>query len=311
MLQGQENVLPQYAAQFLVRNYDYLWLKTMLDKCASAPSGSTLIVGSSHALNGIWEGAWTHAVNCSMHSQDIYYDSLCARRAILSAGERHPFKRCFIVMGYYIAFQDLSSSTIMRESVITNVYYPIFRDAHNWSTPIEKDLWEGAAGLSDALKGLCEKAAAQKILELGTYYSKIRRRGSFFDLKGRTWAQVPEDERRAMGQFRAESHNKSFQHKKSFSENQKIFQELIRFLYAHNVLPIVVITPFTDAYNHYVLPEMKEAVLNMLDSVPEDVHYIDFNQSTLFGPSDFMDTDHLNAKGAETVSRILAELFGE
>lgn len=65
---------------FLLRNYDCLYLRAMLDKCASAPEGSTLIVGSSHALNGIQESAWHYAVNCSMHSQDIYYDYACARR---------------------------------------------------------------------------------------------------------------------------------------------------------------------------------------------------------------------------------------
>lgn len=82
----QQAALNQLASQYLARNYDYLWLKTMLVKCGSAPSGSTLITGSSHALNGIWEGAWAHAVNCSMHSQDLYYDYQCAQRAIMSVG---------------------------------------------------------------------------------------------------------------------------------------------------------------------------------------------------------------------------------
>ena len=119
---------------FLLRNYDYLYLRAMLDKCASAPEGSTLIVGSSHALNGIQESAWHYAVNCSMDSQDIYYDYACARRAVLSAGKGR-FEKCFIVMGYYIAYQDLSRSTVSRETVISNIYYPIFRDARHWASP--------------------------------------------------------------------------------------------------------------------------------------------------------------------------------
>ena len=81
------DILSRLADQFLLRNYDCLYLRAMLDKCASAPEGSTLIVGSSHALNGIQESAWHYAVNCSMHSQDIYYDYVCARRALLSAGK--------------------------------------------------------------------------------------------------------------------------------------------------------------------------------------------------------------------------------
>lgn len=304
--------LNQLAGQYLIRNYDYLWLKTMLEKCETAPLGSTLITGSSHALNAVWEGAWASAINCSMHSQDIYYDFMCARRAITSTGGGHKFGKCFIVMGYYIAFQDLSSSKVSRESVVSNIYYPIFHDSHNWERPVKHDPWAWAGGVSADVKNLCEQAAAQAILNAGTYYSQYRSRGSFFDLQGRTWAQVSGDERRAMGKARAESHNKLFQHKASFEENKGILQEFISFLYQHDVLPVVVVTPFTPEYNQFVLREMRDAVLELVDSVQEDVHFVDFNEDAegIFTPSDFMDTDHLSAQGAKKASEILSELFG-
>ena len=51
-----EQVLSQLAGQFFSRNYDYLWLRTVLEQAKSTSvSGSTLITGSSHALNGIKE----------------------------------------------------------------------------------------------------------------------------------------------------------------------------------------------------------------------------------------------------------------
>lgn len=307
----QQFTLDQLTSQYLARNYDYLWLKTMLKKCGSVPPGSTLITGSSHALNGIWEGAWTSAVNCSMHSQDLYYDYLCARRAITSTKE-HRFNKCFIVMGYYIAFQDLSSSKNSRESVVSNIYYPIFHDGHNWEDPIEHDPWAWVNGVPAEVKTVCEQAAAQTILTAGTYYSHLRSRGTFFNLQGRTWAQVSEHERQIMGRTRAESHNKLFQHKESFEENKMILQAFVSFLYEHDVLPIVVVTPFTSEYNQSVLQEIKESVCELVDSVQEDVHYVDFNENAegIFSPSDFMDTDHLSADGAKKVSNILAELFG-
>ncbi len=120
MEQNTDQILSCLASQFFSQNYDYLWLRAMLGKCESAPKGSTLITGSSHALNGIRESAWNSAVNCSMHSQDIYYDYLCARRAI-SAAAGGAFSRCFIMMGYYIAYQDLSRSKVSRETMIANV----------------------------------------------------------------------------------------------------------------------------------------------------------------------------------------------
>ncbi|MCX4266844.1 MAG: hypothetical protein OSJ64_08635, partial [Firmicutes bacterium] len=64
-------------------------------------------------------------------------------------------------------------------------------------------------------------------------------------------------------------------------------------------------------YNRFVLPEMKAGVLELLDAVPQDIHYVDFNQALdLFDAADFMDTDHLSARGAEKMSAILTEMFG-
>ena len=115
-----------------------------------------------------------------------------------------------------------------------------------------------------------------------------------------------------MGKIRAESHKKLFQHKASFEENKRILQEFVSFLYAHDVTPIVAITPFTPEYDCFVLNEMKESVLELVDGVQEDEHYVDFNENAadLFIPSNFMDTDHLSASGAKKVSNILAEMFG-
>lgn len=299
------------AARFLGRNYDYLWLSTMLNQAATTKvPGSTLITGSSHALNGIKESCWKRAFNCSMHSQDIYYDFQCARR-VLEHAQPGQYARCFIVMGYYIAYQDLSRSKVSRETTIANIYYPIFQDAHHWESPILRSPWDGFGDIPEPVKALCEQAAVQKVLEYGTYYSEIRPRGTLFDLKGRAWAQVSQPERSAMGQTRAADHNKISPHKESLEENKQILRQFIRFLYDHAVQPVVVITPFSDEYNRLVLPEMKDGVLELLDAVPEDVHYVDFNQAPeLFGPEDFMDTDHLSEKGAEKVSSILADMFG-
>lgn len=306
-----EQTLSQAATRFFGRNYDYLWLRTMLEQAANTKaSGATLITGSSHALNGIKESSWSKAFNCSMHSQDIYYDFQCARR-VLERAENGRFVRCFIIMGYYIAYQDLSRSKVSRETMIANIYYPIFKDAHNWESPSHKDLWDGLGDLPEAVKDVCEQAAVKKLLEYGTYYSELRPRGTLFDLKGRTWAQVSPQERAAMGAVRAEDHNKIFQHKDSLEENKRILTEFVQFLYQKDVQPIVAITPFSPEYNRFVLPEMRAGVLELIDAVPQDVHYVDFNQAPdLFGPEDFMDTDHLSASGAEKVSGILVDMFG-
>lgn len=311
-------MLGMIASQFLSRNYDYLWLRTMLDQAAAAQTdGSTLITGSSHALSAIQESCWNNAFNCSMHSQDIYYDFLCAKR-VLEAAKPGRFSRCFIMMGYYIAYQDLSLSKVSREMMITSVYYPIFGDGHHWKAP-KKDLWDWleldlpdkSPAAREAIQAACEQAAVNKLLEHGSYYSPLRPRASCFDLKGRTWAQVPLEERLTMGKTRAEEHNRIFAHKQSFEENKGILKEFVRFLCRRGVQPIVVITPFSAEYNRFVLPGLRQGVEELVNAVPEDVYYVDFNQiDGLFCPADFMDTDHLSAAGAEKVSGMLAAEFG-
>lgn len=116
LMESEKNT--QFYEQFLKKNYNYLWLKTMLEKGrqVSDYADATLITGSSHALNGVKETVWKNAVNCSMHSQDIYYDFLCAQTVIEGTAQ---FKRCFIVFGYYIAYQDLSRSQGMRDCIVS------------------------------------------------------------------------------------------------------------------------------------------------------------------------------------------------
>lgn len=301
---------------FLSRNYDYVWLKAMLKKGRTVTvPGSTLITGSSYALFGIQENLWKNAINCSAPSQDLYYDFQCARRVISPENGRF-FERCFIIIGYYGAFQDLSLSKEERMSRIPGVFYPVFHDAHHWDCPVEIDPWAafGFGNVPKQLKMVCETAAVNKILEAGTYhtdfrprftgYVAIRRRGG--------WSQAPEQDRLAAGAHRAEQHNRIAQHKASLEENKRIFQEYICFLYSYGIMPVLVIPPFSEEYNRCVLKEVREGMLELVDSVPEEVHYVDFNEAPiLFGPEDFTDSDHLSVGGAEKMSSILVDMFGE
>ena len=72
-----------YAYKFLKENYDYLWLKSrvLLGK-QNNNNVTTLITGSSHALNGIDVNCFNGAINCSMHTQDLYYDYACAKEIL-------------------------------------------------------------------------------------------------------------------------------------------------------------------------------------------------------------------------------------
>lgn len=295
---------------FLRENYDYLWLKAMLRKAGGPLSrNATLLTGSSHALYGVKESAWSCAVNCSMHSQDLYYDFLCARHAILSTKGEQKFQRCFILLSSFSACFDLSLSTSERELRISRVFDPIFHDAHNWKTPACHDPWDGFEQLPEGLKRSVEDAAVALVQKKGTYFSG-RSRMSMFDLRGSDWHRVPEELRLAMGQVRAAAHNKLFRHSATIAENREIFKEYVHFLHMNGILPVAVLMPYTKAYGRFVLPEMIESVLEMVDSAPDEIHYVDLNEGGVFKNRDFVDTDHLNEQGAEKASKILTDIFG-
>lgn len=302
------DAISSIANQYLTVNYDLVWLKAMLKKGQSVNFGGTLVTGSSHALNGISEKYINNCVNCSMHSQDIYYDFLCAKN-ILEKAKVKAYDRCFVIMGYYIPFQDLSKSTVMRNMVISPVYYPTFGDAHNWEEPSMVDPWRYAMDTPEEARKICEMLAEQLILQKGTYYSDLKERKSFFNLGHKKWWELSEEEMDAYGKERATSHNKMVVHEASFAENCEILKDYVKLLQLNEIVPAIIVTPFTPAYNKYIDGRYREAIMEMLDKVEGTIHYIDFNESDMFENTDFMDTDHLNVYGANKVSTILNDML--
>lgn len=300
------------AELFLKQNYNYVWLKAMLHYAAQITSSSaTLITGSSYGVNGIIEHLWTQAVNCSVSSQDLYYDFLCARKAISSAPKGR-FTKCFIVDGYYAACHDLSRGERERELMIPNVYYPTFKDGHNWTSSYQNDLWSGLGNISAEDKYYCEKIAIEIVMKQGTYFSMQKQRGgTVFDLKNQNWWDLSSEQRQMLGKSRAECHNKLFRNQGSITDNKNVLGEYVHFLHLNGVTPIFVVAPFAAEYSRNVLKEMKMSVLEMISCIPEEIYFVDFNQFTCFESADFVDTDHLSKSGAEKFSKLLIEMFGK
>lgn len=317
MNETSRKILNKLTKCFLMKNYNYTYLKAMLIKGKQLKrQGSTLITGSSYALSGIVETVWNNAVNSSCSSQDLYYDFRCARE-VISVVPPNTFSKCFIVKGYYAACHDLSKSKKEREKVITDVYYPLFQDAHNWQLTKKKDLFEAVieetnTELTDGLKELIEECALDIMINYGTYYNPLRIRDSnVFNFGEKKWNEISIGDREDLCKYRAQIHNKLFDYKDTLEENKEIFKDYIRFLHANNVLPIYVIPPFMPTYTKNILPEMKDSLMELFKAASGEIHFVDFNQSDCFNEFDFADTDHLSEIGAQKMSRILTEMFGK
>ena len=299
------------AELFLKRNYNYTFLKGKLEQAIRESKygerDATLITGSSHALYGIHEAAWRRAFNCSMHSQDLYYDFACAKYVIEKGGR---FKRCIIVLGYYIAYQDLSLSEKMRGRWVSQIFYPIFRDARNWKEPIPFDPQSKIEEVPENLRAACEERALQIIGSL-PYFSNYKKRRSMFDFKGKAWQELSDEEKDKYGIARAvNSHGRLIRHTESYLENQQVFNEYINYLQVHGIQPILCVTPFSDPYNKHLDSQMKEGLFSMVNARKGDVSFVDFNNFRIFSETDFVDTDHLSLDGSKKISRILVEIFG-
>lgn len=298
-----------YSKQFLKQNWYYTYLKGRLEKAKEATFNSgVLISGSSHALCGINENIMHETVSCSLHSQDIYYDYLCVKSVLENLSETCSYKTCILVMGYYIAFQDLSLSKYSRSALIARTYYPIFKDAHNWETPDYYDHWQFCSeNLSDEEKKAYEREAIRASQSLPFYSSETVKRRTIFDFAGKEWAELSKEEKDEFGKRRGEMHNYLEEHTRSFEENKILLNNVVSLLNEKSIRMIVVVTPFTPEYRKYVSPTMKSSFFHLMNDahVPEVIDFNDDRYVTKYCNEDFLDTDHLNENGAEKFSKAL------
>lgn len=301
-------LLAQYMLDY---KYNYSFLKSTHDKVKMCKP-ETMVTGSSHALYGIMESAFdSECANLSMHSQDIYYDMVNARRAVQSADGS--IKTCIIVFGYYIIGQDLSKSINWGHRLIREIYYPLFQDAYHWENPESEDAWEifkPDLKEPDTVKQEAE-AILNQILWKGYFNDYKKRKSGVFDWgNGRTWKDLTIQERELAARQRTASHNKFIKRSATIAENRELLAQFIRFLHENHIRPIVAVTAFTKEYMKHTDAEYPALIADMVTHAAREaacpVDFYDMNQyDGLWTESDFIDTDHMSEEGAEKASLFL------
>ncbi|MCM1154685.1 MAG: hypothetical protein NC489_27790 [Ruminococcus flavefaciens] len=303
--------LKDIALQYTFNNYDYCYLRTMHEKNRREGT-KTIIAGSSHAMNGVInENISGGCINFSISSQDIYFDFQHIKKAVEEGRQR--IEHCIINIGYYMLYQDLSFSKVMSY-LIPSVYYPLFGNAHHYEMQREYDMYsklkiaEGGGYSTGLLKKVCEEWSEGFFLEEPSYYGsmKTRENNNIFGLKKIIWNTLTEEEKERAAIERTNDHNRLKQHEQSRIENGKIVSEMIEYLYAHSIIPIFVIFPFTAWYNRYIDKDYKADIFQLLDRIPFPVEFLDMNDyEGIFCDADFLDTDHLNKQGALKATELL------
>lgn len=306
--------LKQLALTYLTHNYDYCYLDAMHEKNRRT-GADTIMAGSSHAMNGISEKCFDREIiNFSVSSQDIYFDFLHIKKACQEG--RKVIKNCMINIGYNMLFQDLSLSKNSNYLVRT-VYEPLFHDAHFMQIespyhPLQEAIELGRGVFSAELVELFSREWIRNVLmEQGSYYGELigREKNNIVSLKGIVWEQLADAEKEAYAGKRAADHNRLYAHKESRTENGRLLEEMTSYLAERDIRTVFVIFPFTGWYNQYINPAYREDIYSALDGLRTPVEFLDMNELDCFYDGDFLDTDHLNDKGAEKASKVLNEFL--
>lgn len=290
-------------------NHDYYYLKDALSD-SIRPNISTLISGSSYGAFGIDASLLNNAVNLSSISQDLYY----SLKLIYSACETNPnIKNIVLCMGYYYFFSDLSKAQNPKEiQRISKVYNPLFNDIHNCVLlpPKQNILYESkifdiqtvlnAYTQSEYIKGFFHQNRPRKNYALKEW-----------DNKNKDWCELSTIEKKEAGRRRATQHNRIIKRESSLQENVYLFNNFLDFCKNKKINLLIVITPSTPYYLNCLLPEYKSTFYDILDQVDGIIHLLDLSDDSSFTDEDFIDTDHLNDKGAQKLTSIILNVLHE
>ena len=306
--------IPIYRKLF-INNYDYYYFEALYDRIIKNPSGvETIITGLSYGVDGVIRSELPLCLNFSMHSQDVFYDSLHIQR--LLGYEELNIKTCIMCLGYYSLYYDLSLSANNGHKVY-KTYYPIFGDTHNIENNKNIDNYSEYKKLYDEIK---KKADSLGITELALryfeennyeYYGNSMKRlwWTPFESNASNFAELSDDEKVWYAEYRAELHNKQYKYKKTFDENTVILNRIFHELYNKGIRIFVCIMPFTWDYLRIINKNYKTEMVSFFDNIDVPIEFVDLNDLDVWRDEHFLNVDHLTSEGALLATRILNSII--
>ena len=307
--------------EFLSTNYDYCYLAAMHEKNRQC-GAETMIIGASHAMNGIIERELRHAgdtISFCVSSQDLYYGFEHIKRAVMNAPKERPYRRCLINLGYYMLYQDLSRSDLGKV-IIPKTYMNLFGEqcTHHLSGAVKADLMQGLSFdkqmyPNEVVEPLCEYWSKGVLIEQGSYYGDmVKREGvNMLGVKHVVWSAMSDKEKQEYAKERTiNAHNRFLKHVDSRNENGEILSEMVEYLARNQIKPYFFIMPYTKEYLNLIDSRFQPDIYEALDELDFAVEFIDLNNyGEQFVEEDFMDADHLNLQGARKATGLLDQFI--
>lgn len=281
--------------------YDYYYLDSM-HYLSTIKDYNTIVTGLSYGINGVIGSRFRQpTVNVAMHCQDLYYDFKHIKKIVSKPQKK--IESCILTLSYYSLYYDLSLSS--NRYLCGELYKRLFNDMHHvsMSTDISDD--------NNEADSECVDLFHQAFIVEQDYYGSMRdRKQTTIQIEdGKSWQDMPQEEKESIAKSFAEKHNKHIQHTNTMKENMYIIMQMMDFFRTNDIRPYFVVMPFSKEYLKYINPEYKTIMATVFEGLPYEIDYIDLNDYDIFTDYDFMDCDHLNNTGAEKATQILDMLI--
>lgn len=292
--------LSQNAFACFFKNYDYYWLKYTFER-GTKENITSLLVGHSMPRFGVNDNDIPGLINLSFMSQDYYYSFKIIEKALK---DMPSIKTVILGTSYMSPFMDLSKSKNSGEIArVVNVYGRYFHDIHN----LHRDIYE--TNLADIVE--CSEDMEEYIFELYNqrkedYFCRERNRQSLSDI---IWSDpLSEDKRMDLVKKRTAFHNKFLAYTDAYSENLEILKNIAEICESGHAELIIVVFPSNSYYRRAIDPRFKESYQRQIEKIEKrySVRCVDLYDSDRFDSIyDFVDTDHLNDRGAAAMTQFL------
>lgn len=282
--------------EFLLRNIpnDYSYKRSYLDKHAAEIE--TLILGSSHAYYGLNPAFFSgKAFNASHISQSFDYDYALFEKYQVNFKK---LKTIVLPISYFSLFGKVQEGSESWRVKNYTIYYGI----------------NGSKSISDHSEVLTH-AFKMNVERLISFYLNGESAISSTNLGWgtRRKSDVAKDLIET-GNLASQRHTKSNLHGKKFStifrENNDILNRLVADCKRKNIRLVLVTTPTYKSYYDRLNREQLSLTIEKakrLELENLNVKYFNFLCDNRFEVQDFYDADHLSAKGAEKLSKILMD----
>ncbi len=292
--------------------YDRLYLMAKLNRIKNQQS-EILITGSSYAMLGLLEEKMPRsASNVAVNAQDLYY-SLFSVKEALKRSER--IETIVIPISYYFFFTNMSvKPSDYMLSVLSRVNFPVYNNLHGYTGKLlpvynkvsKSPVYEKIVDL-EKVRDIYYDAVKEDLENLPYYNSiNIRPAGGLLSYN---FMEKSDEQNFDSAKIRANVHNSIFDFDRGL-ENQKLLDKFLNNMEELEKKVIFFIPPATKYYKKWVRDEMKQVYNKLvLDTVNkyECCRIIDLFNSDYFSEEDFQDYDHLNSRGAEKLSEIIAK----